>query len=77
MCNFRTSESFCASWRHGCLSSPKKFICKYSYLCSAQMHKEKSASINNVKNVNKDQNCDRLSFIFVHICNKKMNIYCI
>ena len=23
---FRTSESFCASWRHGCLSSPRKFI---------------------------------------------------
>ena len=25
---FRTSESFCASWRHGCLSSPRKFICR-------------------------------------------------
>ena len=24
---FRISVSFCASWRHGCLSSPKKFIC--------------------------------------------------
>ena len=23
---FPTSESFCASWRHGCLSSPRKFI---------------------------------------------------
>ena len=23
---FCTSESFCASWRHGCLSSPRKFI---------------------------------------------------
>ena len=25
---FCTSESFCASWRHGCLSSPRKFICE-------------------------------------------------
>ena len=23
---FRTSESFCESWRHGYLSSPRKFI---------------------------------------------------
>ena len=23
---FRTSESFCASWQHGCLSAPRKFI---------------------------------------------------
>ena len=33
--------------------------------------------LNYVENVNKDQNCDRLNFIFVHCSLENEDVYCI
>ena len=37
----------------------------------------KKRVLNYVENVNKDQNCDRLTFIFVHFSLKNEDEYCI
>ena len=37
----------------------------------------KKRALNYVENVNKDQNCERLNFIFVHFSLKNEDVYCI
>ena len=37
----------------------------------------KKKALNYVENVNKDLNCDRLDFIFVHISPENEDVYCI
>ena len=37
----------------------------------------KKRALNYVENVNKDQNCDRLNFIFVHFSLENEDVYCI
>ena len=37
----------------------------------------KKKALNYVENVNKDQNCIRLNFIFVHFSPENEDVYCI
>ena len=37
----------------------------------------KKTALNYVENVNKDQNCNRLNFIFVHSFLENEDVYCI
>ena len=37
----------------------------------------KKRALNYIENVNKDQNCDRLNFIFVHFSLENEDVYCI
>ena len=37
----------------------------------------KKRALNYVENVKKDQNCDRLNFIFVHFSLENKDVYCI
>ena len=61
---FRTSESFCASWRHGCLSSPRKFICsakvslKSDKVCGRRnkLSEEETVRSQKVPNLKKQKN---------------------
>ena len=46
-------------------------------VCLLRCSCTKKRALNYVENVNKDQNCDRLNFIFVHFSPENEDVYCI
>ena len=48
-----------------------------SAACLLRRSCTKKKALNYVENVNKDQNCDRLDFIFIHFSPENEDAYCI
>ena len=64
----------CRAWHHSLHSVAQSYL---RAACSLRRSCTKKRALNYVKNVNKDQNCERLNFNFVHFSLQNEDVYCI